>query len=239
MSFLKSLIFADSGDEKEKKVDTPEAGRKTFKSKFPSSEPIEDTPKAAAFKSSFPTTSKVEAITPDNPSCGPHLDKIMAMYEKGFDNLNQDGYDFYEYFKAVVQVGVNNPEMYKMAFTMAKTMEPNVSKTSLIDQSKFYVNEITTVHKHYVQTGESKRTEMLRLKGSEESTLQQEVLDIGAEIQRLTSLKSQKEGELSTIDSKYASEITDIECKLMANDMARDSIVGSINKVVKGINDNI
>lgn len=235
---FKSLIFASDENEKKKK---PESTGKTFKSKFPSSVSADDTTPKATFTptTSFPSATKTAPITPDNPSCGPHLDKIMDMYEKGFENLNQDGYDFYEYFRAVVKIGSDNAEMYKMAFTMAQSMEPSVTKASLISQSQFYVNEITSVHKGYKETGESKKLEMQNLKTSEESNLKQEVSELDIEIQRLKAMKSQKEAELSSIDEKYASEMTDIGCKLMANDMARDKILNSINKVVSGINANI
>lgn len=244
---LKSLIFADSGeDKKSKATETKKPDAKTFKSKFPSDNTMSTPKKDSSFKASstfnsktsFPNATSVPASV-DAVSCGPHLDNIMSMYEQGFDSLNQSGYDFYEYFKSVIKVGSDNPEMYKMAFTMGQSMEPTVSKASLVNQSKFYIDEITSVHRHYVETGKSKLDEMVRLKESEESGLRQEIIDVEAEIERLKAIRNQKTNELSTIDGKYANEIHDVKCKLMANDVARDSIISSINKVVTGINNNI
>ena len=138
MGFFKDLIFVNEDDKDKKKVEV--VAQDSFKSKFPSSNgggsPTSET--------SFPTQSvtTMAPITPENPACGPHLDKIMTLYEQGFDSLNQDGYDFYEFFKAVIEAGANNPAIYSMALTMAKAMDSKVSKESLLSQSQFYITEI-------------------------------------------------------------------------------------------------
>lgn len=235
----KSLIFAgaDSSEKKEtKKEESSEVNQTISSNKFPSSVSTQNT---------FPnvstnTTSSVNStITPDNPMCAPHLDKIMTMYETGFNSLNQAGYDFFEYFKSVLEGGVNNPQVYTMAFTMGKAMEPKLTKELLLSQSEFYITEITKVHNSYVDAGNVKRQEAITAKANEENLLRIELVDIESEIKRLNELKGTKEAELSKIDNKYQPQITEIECKLMANDMAKDNIVNSINKVVGGINNNI
>jgi len=231
MGFKDLFINSDSDDNKKQKVETTQ---NSFTSKFPSSGPVNETK-----STSVPQTSTTVDITPDNPACVPHLDKIMTLYEEGFNSLNMDGYDFFEYFQAVVQTGLNNPSMYGMALTMAKAMDSKVTKESLISQSKFYIEEINKVHSHYVSNGTAKREMALKAKGNEEANLAKELEDINSEIQRLTKLKSEKESALVSIDSKYTPEITDVECKLMANDMARERILASINSVVDGINKNI
>jgi hypothetical protein len=230
MGFKDLFINSDSDDNKKQKVETTQ---KSFTSKFPSSGPVNET------KVTTPQASTNVEITPDNPACTPHLDKIMALYEEGFNGLNMDGYDFFEYFQAVVQTGLNNPSMYGMALTMAKAMDSKVTKESLISQSKFYIDEINKVHDHYVINGTAKRESALKAKGNEEANLAKELEDINSEIQRLTRLKSEKESALVSIDSKYTPEITDVECKLMANDIARERILASINSVVDGIKKNI
>lgn len=238
---LRGLIFADDGENKKKQNDskTEDTGRRTFKNKFPTSEATTPATTSGSFQPSKTFPSSTTVVTPDHPSCAPHLDKIMKMYEDGFDNLNQDGYDFYEFFKAVVQVGTENPAMYTMAFSMAQSMDPNVTKASLLSQAQFYINEITTVYNGYVANGKGKKDELLGRKETEESSLRQELINIDNEIQRLMALKAQKESELSTIDGKYATELTDVECKLLANDMAKDNLINAINTVVNGIKTNI
>jgi hypothetical protein len=38
---------------------------------------------------------------------------------------------------------------------------------------------------------------------------------------------------------KYVNELTDTDCKLMANDVAKDKIIASINKVKQGLINNV
>ena len=229
------LIFVNPNkvdkDEKEGQA------TKTFHSKFPDS--------GATMKVAPPTqgtavaaTVKSAAITPSNPSCAPHMDKIMGLYDNGFDSLNLEGYDFYEYFKGII-ANADNPSMFLIAFQMAKGMDPNVTKERLLEQSQYYIDEITKVHTGYAADGSSKSEETLRLKAGEESSLTLEISSIDAELRRLTEEKKSKEVALSGIDAKYSTQITDVQCKIMANDMAKESIVGSIMKVVNGIKKHI
>jgi len=234
MGFLKDLIFVnEEGDDGNKKKET-NTSQQSFTNKFPSSAasaPLHE----PTVPTSAPTT--MAPITPDNPACGPHLDKIMAMYEKGFDGLDMEGYDFYEFFKMVVEAGATNPATYNMAFTMAKTA--NATKESLISQSDYYISEINKVHTTYSENGNTKREEALQAKGQEESMLTNELNGINNEIVRLNLEKSKKESQLSLIDSKYTPTLTDIECKIMANNIAKDKIVSTITTVVNGIKTNI
>lgn len=79
---------------------------------------------------SFPNTSGADFPSNSEPSFSsktepvahvttnkenPFLEKILDVYDKGFEKLNQPGYDFFEYYKAVVKAGVNNPQVYGMA----------------------------------------------------------------------------------------------------------------------------
>jgi hypothetical protein len=236
MGILKNLIFKKEDDDegKKKEVKVPQ---ESFTSKFPSS--ASSVPNTVTPTMSSSPSLGMAPITPDNPACAPHLDKIMGLYEQGFDGLNLDGYDFYEYFKAVIGAGVNNPAVYPMALSMAIAMDSKVTKESLISQSEFYVAEINKVHQTYSDNGSIKRQETLQAKGQEESMLTNELNGINTEIERLTTEKANKEAQLGLIDSKFAPTVTDIECKLMANDIAREKIVATISSVVNGIKNNI
>jgi hypothetical protein len=233
---FKSFIFADSKKEskqpeKTEKVEKSESTQKTFKSNFPTSDvgkPFEPT--------TYTQKEVVAPITPDNLSCEPHLDKIMKMYEAGFDSMNQEGYDFYEFFKAIVSNGIDNKMAYTMALNMASSMDSNVTKQFLLTQSQYYVTEINKVHSHYREEGTAKMEEAKTDKANEESSLRSEISDIKAELVRLNNLKEQAESTLASIDMKYTPKITEITCKVMANNMAKDGIISSIQQVVDGIN---
>lgn len=230
----KGLIFADSSGEgeSEKKITNLDEVQTSFKNKFPSTGPIQENIATVA-----PVVKTKQTITPNNPSCAPHLEKIMAMYEGGFENLNMEGFDFFEYFKMVIEGGVNESKTFTMAFNMAKAM--GATKEKLIEESNFYINEIKKVHVDYVNAGDKKRQEAISAKTTEETSLKTELIGIDSELQRLSDLKKQKEAILKDIDNKYEPQIVEIECKLMANDMAMEGIIGSIQKVVTGINNNI
>jgi hypothetical protein len=243
---FKDLFFVNDGSENKPEAESTkkatESAQQTFSNKFPSSAASYTEPKREEIKTepSMVTATPMATtapITPDNPSCAPHLEKIMKLYEDGFDGLNMEGYDFFEYFKMVVGAGVNNGAAYSMAFTMGQSM--GATKETLLSQAQFYIDEISKVHKHYVDNGTSKKESVLKQKGDEEVNLTTELGSINAEISRLMGLKAEKEMALASINTKHAPEITEIECKLMANDMARDRILGTINTVVNGIKTNL
>ncbi|MEQ8575154.1 MAG: hypothetical protein RIB63_13885, partial [Fulvivirga sp.] len=122
----------------------------------------QESPKAkSSSSSSFPnpgsTTKFPEKTTSPNNLSQDVLNTIVEMYESGFEGLNKPGYDFYEFFKAIKAVGSNDPQVYKMALTMAQSVDSAVSKSSLLEEADFYINEIEKVHKKYTEQGVSKK----------------------------------------------------------------------------------
>ncbi len=201
---------------------------------------------------SFPQTSSeptfpVESVPQVNTvavntapvSCEPYMQKVMEMYEAGFDSLNQTGYDFYEYFKAVLKGGSTNPLVYQMALQMAQGMDSTVTKETLIAQSDFYVKELEKVFNTYVGEGVGKKNSTVLEKEKESQDLSEGLASIDKEIKRLTKEKEQKEEALRGIEGKYRPIIQEIDCKLLANETARNTLVGSIKSVVQGITTNI
>ena len=232
MGFLKDLIF-EKNDGKE--VEANKKSETSFKSKFPS-------PSNSGDNFSFPTLDSIDTKPiKDNAvvSCEPYMTSIMEMYEKGFDGLNQDGYDFYEYFKTVVEGGTDNKAVYSMAFKMGNVMGGNIDKKTLLEQASFYINKLNEVHSHYKTEGENKKSEVFNEKSALEVTLKNEVLGIDAEINRLQTLLNSKKIELSKIDNQFTPRLSEIDCKLKANDVAKDNLVSSINVVVNGIKTNL
>ena len=43
--------------------------------------------------------------SPNSVSNNPFLNEVLAVYEKGFESLNQTGFDFFELYKSVMAVG--------------------------------------------------------------------------------------------------------------------------------------
>lgn len=232
MSFFKKLIF-ESENKPSKKV-TEESV------KFPETKATIITDEIGQFNATPVETNTSSAGWQTQPLvCDPYMEEVLAKYESGLEGLNQPGYDFYEFFQAIVQSGVDKPEMYKMALTMAQAMDKSVTKTSLLSQSDFYVEEINKVHSNFSTAGAEKLTSLRTQKSGEESSLRTEASNIETQIAQLRSRQNQITSELSGIDYKYAPQINEVECKIKANDNARDKIISSINKVKQGINTNI
>lgn len=168
-------------------------------------------------------------------SCEPHMQAILTQYEKGFESLNLPGYDFFEFFNAVMLTGPNNPQVYDMAFTMGKSMDPTLTKEKLIKDAQFYLDELSKVHNTFKGEGQlalDKILERKRLAGSELST---RIESLSAQIEGLTRELNTAKTEAQSLDSTFQPQITEIECKIKANDIAKDTLVNKINLVKNNI----
>lgn len=230
-----------------------------FKDLFIKSEGNDKKPEVIKFSSKFSTDGKATKKTafiadevgqfPTNEStswkpnttidCTPYMDSIMEMYEKGFEGLNQAGYDFFEFYKMLHESGIDNPEAYKMAYKMATSMDKTVSKSNLLSQADFYIAEIEKVHRHYAEQGEGKLLQVNTEKENTERGLRNRLQEILAEKQRLEAEERGINSELANVNDKFLPQVKEVECKLLGNTQAKDIILSSIEKVVKGIKNNI
>lgn len=186
------------------------------------------------------TTISTPKLAPDyDPAFQPYLEKIITMYEKGFDSLNMDGYDFFEFYKSVIAAGVDKPEVYAMAIGMSKAIDSSITKDKLVTQSEFYISEIQKVHTQYVSTGTTKKQDLVSKKENEKQQLTSELQTLKMQLEAITNQIQTKEKSLSEIDNKYFNDFVEIDSKLMANDVAKDKILSSITKVKEGLINNI
>lgn len=234
---LKDLFIINHDEEKKPETPTPSVSEpvkfpETTNTGFPSA-----TPTVNVSQTVVNTPQPVASI--DNPSCQPHLDKIVQLYESGFDGLNQAGYDFYEFYKAVVSGGIDNPQVYAMALSMGKAMDGNVSKDTLLSQSQFYIDEIMKVYQTYVENGTGKKNQLLSTKESERTQLASELDSLKMQMEAISNQIVAKQTSLSEIDNKYANDLLEVDCKLMANDVAKNKILSSINAVKQGLTNNL
>lgn len=189
---------------------------------------------------SFPQTNKFPDaevnLNPVNTSSNPFLGEVLDVYQKGFEGLNAEGFDFFEMYKSVNAVGVTNPQSYQMAFTMGKTINPNLTKEFLLDKAKFYSTEIEKVYEKYNITGNSKKSDLNLKINDEKKNLSKNISDLEAQVAQLQKELESKKIELSRIDSDNAQEFSELQLKIEANNMAKQKIQDSINIVVTGIN---
>lgn len=187
-------------------------------------------------KTTFPTTTNIGM---NDGIQNEVLGKVIEMYEKGFDSLNQSGYDFYEFFKAVMATDPNNPQSYIMAYTMANSMDKSVTKTSLLSSADFYVKEIHKVHTQYEAEGNKIKNDFINTKKSEKEKLQSEIKTIQNKLIVLQNELEQKNSILQNFDNSNFGKIAEIEQKLMANNLSKERLVQKLSQVISGINNNI
>lgn len=201
-----------------------------------------DSPKQEPASTSFPQSKPISTFPSDIPKGTPNssvLSSIVEMYESGFNSLNQPGYDFYEFFKAIKAVGSNDPNIYKMALSMAQGVDSTVSKTTLLTQAGFYVTEIDKVHKHYQEKGNSKKNEVQQQIRTKKENLNSEISNLEKQILEMQTKASNLKNELQNLDSGLLNEVSEIDQKISANDMAKIKILDTIQGVIDGIKNNL
>jgi hypothetical protein len=182
----------------------------------------------------FPT--QVTDSFPGNTVTNPFLNEIFEVYNKGFESLNAEGFDFFEMYKSVMAVGVTNPQSYQMAFTMGKTIKSDLSKEFLLEKSGFYISEIEKVYAKYDTVGKTKKAELDNNITKEKYNLSKSISDLEAKIIELQKDLETKKMELQKIDPKNMEQLSEIQLKMEANDLAKQKLLNSINTVITGIN---
>lgn len=232
MAFKDYWLNSDDSDKK-----------KEEKTAEPTQAPTQQTPTQTGTAIKFPDAAQVAVAIPTPTigatNCEPHMDAVMALYEEGFEGLNQPGVEFFEYFKSVVGAGIDNPGAYTMALNMLRGLDANMSKASLLQQSQFYIDEIMKVWQGYEDSGLNKKQSLEQSRDAETERMKS---DLELMEQQLITLQNQidsKKIALQSQTAKYAPGIEEIGCKMAANDLAKNKILGTINKVVAGINNNL
>jgi hypothetical protein len=224
---LKSLFFVDAATENTK----PEVMEPT---KFPTNTA------PTTFPTTFPSSTPVPTQSFGNSASNPHLSTFIGAYEKCFDDANQAGYDFYEFFQAIMNSGgSDNPQMYVMAMSMGMAMDKTCNKSKLLTQADFYLNEINKVYSQIVASGNAKKQEYITQKDSENQNLTNELSNLRSQLEAIQNQIRSREAQLSLIDSKYVPLINEAEEKIQANEMAKNVITSNILKVKDGINNNL
>ena len=228
----------------------------SFKSLFLNSEenanekPKQETTAVDTSHMKFPTTETKSSIfnvfsnstqpTPTNVQVSnEHLSKMLESYNNGFDSLNQAGYDFYEFYQAVSHGGLDNPQIYSMAFAMGLGMDKTITKDKLVNQAEFYLNEIAKVYNDNVSKGNNKKQELVNQKNNENQSLVNELDLMQQQMEALKTQIQDRQNKLNAIGSKYEPMINDLDGKLAANDVAKNQLVGTIQQVKNGIINNL
>jgi len=193
-------------------------------------------------------TSSIFGSSPVQPTYVPpvasnvtqeHVEKALDLYQKGFDSLNQTGFDFYEFYQSVMSAGVGNPQIYGMAYSMGSAMDKTLSKEKLIQQADYYTGEILKQYEDFVNKGNSKKQEVENQKSTENQSLVSELDSMKQQLDALSIQIADREKKLSAIGEKYNPQLNEINNKISANLIAKDKIINSISEVKNGILTNI
>ncbi len=242
MSFFKNLIFTqdeNSSEGSNQKAPAPAPTKRSSATKFPETAQTSD---VATPVFNFPTSGPTQQPTTFASTAGvsqEHLEKAIESYENGFNSLNQDGFDFFEFFQSVSHGGMTNPQVYAMAYAMGTAMDKTISKEKLMSQADFYVTEITKVYEENVAKGQGKKDSLLKQKESENQTLANELSMFQQQLEALQIQIADRQSKLQAIDGKYEPQLVEIDGKLTANTIAKNKIVEAIETVKSGININI
>jgi hypothetical protein len=171
-----------------------------------------------------------------NSLTNPFLNEIFEVYDKGFESLNESGFDFFELYKSVMAVGVTNPQSYQMAFTMGKSIKSDLTKEFLLQKGSFYVAEIEKVYAKYDTIGKTKKADLDNTITKEKYNLSKSISDLEAKIIELQKELEAKKIELQKIDPVNMEQLSEIQLKMDANNLAKQKILTSINTVITGIN---
>lgn len=200
-------------------------------------------PKPEQKETSFPPESniqpKLQNKTDNDQISQKVLKTVLKMYEDGFTSLNKPGYDFYEFFKAIDSVGSHDAQVYKMALTMANTVDHNVTKEMLLTHADYYVFEINKVHDQYEAQGLAKKKEIQENSVQNKSRLSGEIKALEKELAHIQGKIADKNKELKSLDTNLITEITEIDQKITCNTLAKNRILEAIDTVANGIKNHL
>lgn len=248
---LKDLFIKSDESSDDKPIEKVQVKDSTVKfptserEKKPSYQSPMSTPKQTSsfnfgFGESTPTAPLIVPIVNLNVEVTQdQIDNAYNIYQNGFDSLNGEGYDFYEYFQMVIAGGIENAPIYPMAFAMGKSANKGLTKDALTTKADYYMGEINKVYDNFSTQGNNKKQEIISQKSQENQSLLNDVHLINEQMESLKVQLADRESKLRAIDSKYASNINDVDAKLTANSIAKDKIISEIQTVKNGIINNV
>lgn len=190
-----------------------------------------------SFDKSIPMPTAIISSTVESYQPSKEIDtsEVSAIYQKGFESLNRQGYDFFEFNQSIRSINGNSSDAYKMAFNLGKSMNPQISSESLLKDGEYYIGEIQKAYEKFDSDGQSKKSELENQKSSEKSSLNTQIELKKAQIDKLQSELEMLTSDLNTIDSKYSQELSTVNTKLQANLIAKNNFIGSLQEVLTNI----
>jgi hypothetical protein len=163
------------------------------------------------------------------------LVKFIDLYNANLDKINQPGFDFYEYYNSVINLNLNDKLVYSMAFAMGKSLDKSLTTDKLLQSADFYLNDIDKNYRYIVDNGNNKIKELNTQKDTELSSLNQELTLLNQQLEDINKKIKEKQTLISNIDTKFTPLISEVENKLIANDIVRNKITNNMKTIKDGI----
>lgn len=232
-----------NSDENTNETPKQEPVKETGKTKFPSSQSNQPETQTTSWNFGIGKTNpapSVQTTTPSTTTAAPeHIAKAMDAYQQGLVGIKQAGYDFLNFYDALSDDDKKNPSVYQMAVRFAVSMDKSVTKDKLVQSADFYIDKIKENYQNYINSGNTKKQAVLKQKSDENHNLTSELENLELQAQAIQTQIADRKNKIASIDSKYAAQLTEIDSKLAANDIAKDQIVGSLEAVKQGIINNV
>jgi hypothetical protein len=159
----------------------------------------------------------------------------MSNYQIGFESLNKPGYDFFEFYQTIKSTNDESEQTYQMAFNMGRIMDSSITKDKLLNQSSFYLSEILKVHTETSSKGSAKLVELMGQKDTESKSLSNDLGNLKEQMEAIQVQILDRQQKLNEIDGKYQSKLDEVNSKLSANDIAKNALTESIERVKNGL----
>jgi len=179
---------------------------------------------------------------PSSPVSNPAINEVMKVYENGLESINMPGYDFYEFYMAIISTGAAGEQTYNMAFQMAKSMDRTITVQKLVNDADFYISKINEVYSDYVSQGQQKLNSLQEQKSQEKNKLSAEIencnsriAQLKAELKQVEAQLNQQKNDLNKIDQSIYPKEKAIREKLLANDMAKKNSIDKLSTIKEGL----
>jgi len=162
------------------------------------------------------------------------VDDLLDRYQSELEKENLEGFDFYELFGMIVDAGAT-PNAYKMAFKMGKSLNEDLSITSLNDQAQHYIDKMLAVKQSTDATGKLKLQKLDQSKKQEKQQLENSIKIDEKQLEDLQKKLNESRRKLADVDGSFTDQVNKVKSTLTANEIAGENIVDKLTIVKNGL----
>lgn len=169
-------------------------------------------------------------------NCENEVKQVLQQYEAHLAKVNLEGYDFYEFYNAVMANGIDNVVAYPIIFNTAKSFDPTLTSQKITETGQFYLGEIIKAFEDFDKMCKGRLEEFEKTKESEKTSTNYRIKNIENKIQELQKELSEAYVQLNEVDGKYMVDIERVKCLEFANRSVKTNMESTINKIIMNIN---